>query len=546
MLVVLFACSCEPPAPAAAPVDPTEAARAAEALAAAEAAREAALPADPQLGVREVATPPTILRVTAREDKVPPRHLELRVDFAHADFNTMKVRLEGWGFVVEDGDGASLRVTAPAGDRWPERLEPLGAIAHVSETLTQDVLDDGSVRGGSAQFGTVGYTWALRDGVVEEVLTGAAVPAKAELPRSLPVAVIRCLAPIRTAILDGETAGIGWERALQSEPQAWAVVFENYGACSATGWLTLRLDAPNTGLAVAGKPVNGLDDATLFAAASSYLAVDRAASDEAATAAVDILRRADNDALTAALGAIAPGPHQERLMLAYAAKDSAAALALASTSRSPTFRGWAAGIDATARTEVLADESSPADALLSALSAWRPATGTDAVLVRLRAHRDPRVRMRAWELTLDATLAPCLARAPSVAKATLEEAKALYAECPQQSVRRLALGRVTALDKAAAATLIAGTLSSAETVNTGINAVRAANALELDVALVSAVGNLGGDRDVRAEALRTLLRTGRHAGSAALVDTHGPFLGVKAEPAAAVADGEGSKRRKPR
>ncbi len=542
MIVALLACSGDPapPPPAAEPAP-----AAAELTAAADArAREETLPPDPQLGVREVSTPATILRLTAREDRVPQRHLELRVDFASADFATVRTRLEGWGFKIEDGDGASLRVVAPAGDRWAERLEPLASFAHVGETLTQDVLEDGSVRAGTAKFGTVGYTWALRQGKLEEQIDGAALPAKLELPRSIPVAVVRCLAPIRTAMLDGATAGVGWERAVQAEPNAWAVVVENYGACEATGWFTMRADAPSTGLSVAGKPVAGLDDATLFAAAQRYLSEERAASDEAAVAAVDILRRADDAALVAALGAIVPGPHQERLMLEYAAKDEAAAIRLAGASTSPTLRGWAAGVDATARTEVLADPTTPADALLIALSAWRPTSGEDPVLVALRKHADPRVRMRAWELTLDSTLEACLARAPSAAKATIEAATALYAECPQQPVRKLALGRVTGLDKAAAATLVGGTLTSPETVTTGINAVRAANAMELDAALVAAVENVGGDRDMRAEALRTLQRTGRSDRTAALLEAHGPFLGVKPQPVPALAEGDPPKRKK--
>jgi hypothetical protein len=540
MLAVLLACSSDPPPPLpGGEATTTPAEPAAPALPA-----EDVLPPDAALGVREVATPPTLLRLTAREDRVPPRHLELRVDFAHADYATVRARLQGWGFTVEDGDGASLRVVAPAGDRWAERLEPLRAVAPVDENHTQDLREGGEVRAGSATFGTVAYTWALREGRLEEKLEGAAVPPVPELPRSIPVAVVRCLAPIRTAMLDGQTAGVGWERALQTEPLAWAVVLENYGACEATGWLTMRADGVNKGLTVAGKPVNGLDDATLFAAATRYLAEERAASDEAAAAAVDILRRADDAALVAALTAITPGPHQERLMLAYAAKDEAAALRVAGGSTSSTLRGWAAGVDATARTEVLGDSSASAEALITALSAWRPASGDDPVLVRLRGHADSRVRMRAWELTLDSTLQGCLARAPSAPKATMEQAKALYAECPQQPVRRQSLGRVTALDRAAAATLVAGTLAAPETVVTGVNAARAANELELDELLVSTIGSDTGDRDVRAEALRLLLRAGRDARAAALVDRHGAFLGVKAMPAAAIAEGDEPQRKK--
>lgn len=545
MLLALLACSGDP-APTPIPAETPAATPVPEGPSLAELKlREETLPPEPQAGVREVATPPELQRITAREDRVPPRSLEVRVDFANADFKTVRTRLEGWGFKVVDGDGASLRLLAPAGDSWETRLEPLASFATVGETLSQAALEDGAVRAGTASFGSTAYTWALRDGKLEEKLDGAALPAKIELPRSIPVAVTRCLAPIRTAMADGATAGPGWERALQTEPAAWAIVLENYGACAATGWLTLRSDAPNKGLTVAGKPVNGLDDATLFAAAQRYLSEERAASDSSAVAAVDILRRADDAALVAAISAIAPGTHQERLMLAYAEKDEAAALRLAGSSRSPTLRGWAAGVDVTARTEVLADEGSPADAILGALSAWRPTSGEDPVLVRLRKHADPRVRMRAWELGLDSTLEACIARAPTAAKATLEQATALYNECPHQPVRKLSLGRITTLDKAAAVTLISTTVSNPETVTTGINAVRAANALELDDVLVTAAQNLEGDRDVRAEALRTLQRTGRTARTAELVELHGAFLGVKPQPTPAVAEGDRPKRKRP-
>lgn len=538
MLVLLYACSSDPapsaPAPseAAPPVaEPSPAA--------------GLLPADLSIGVREVVTPAEVLRAQDRVDKVPPRRLEVRVEFASGDFATVRSDLERWGFQVEDGDGASLRVLAPAGDRWAERLEPLPAIARVNETLSQDKLEDGAVRAGSARFGDVAYTWSLQDGKLQESTSGAALPAPPELPRTIPVSVVRCLAPIRTAMLDGETAGPGWERALHQPTNTWVIVLENFGACDATGWVIAKADAKSDTLTVAGKPVKELDDATLFATATRYLSVERAASDEWAAAAVDVLRRGDDAQLEAAITGSAPGPHQERLLLALAERNEAKALALAGSSTSPTLRGWAAGVDATARASVLADPQATPDTLVLAMSAWRPGSADAALVERLRANPDPRVRMRAGDLALDAGQAACLPRAPGAKSLSLDDAKKLYAECPQQPVRLQAFARVMQLDKAAAGELVAGTLAHPETVRTGINAVRNANSLERDDLLEATVGDLTLDRDVRGEALRTLLKTGRSTKAAALAEKHGAFLGVKPTEAAAVADGDKPKSKKP-
>jgi hypothetical protein len=151
--------------------------------------------------------------------------------------------------------------------------------------------------------------------------------------------------------------------------------------------------------------------------------------------------------------------------------------------------------------------------------------------------------MRAWDLAIDAGGAACATRVPSAKTATLEEAKKLYTECPQQPVRLQAFSRLAQLDKAAAAEMITATLANPETVRTGIGAVRAANSLERDDLLEAAVADVAVDRDVRAEALRTLLRVGRSAKAAELAEKHGPFLGVKPAEAPAVADGPGRKGR---
>lgn len=533
MLAYFYACSSAPEAPVAALVEG----------AAPTAPVEAPLPTDLSVGVGEVQTPPELLRSSERVDRVPRRHLELRVDFAGGDFAGVRAELERWGFEVEDGDGSSLRLLAPDGDRWAERLEPLASVARVSETLTQDKLDDGSVRAGSAKFGGLGYTWALKDGVLVESVAGAPLPAKPELPRTVPVSVVRCLAPIRTAMLDGETAGPGWERALVAEPNSWAVVVDHFGACDATGWFVARLDGKSDTLTIGGKAVKELDDATLFASATKYLTTERAHSDEGAAAAVDILRRADNKQLAAAIDAIAPGPQQERLLLALADRDEAAALALAAKSSSATARGWAAGVDATARVSVLADPGATADSLLLAMSAWRPGSADGPTVDRLRLHKDVRVRMRATDLALDAAQPACIARAPSARAATLEKAKALYLECPQQPVRLQAFSRLVQLDKAVATELVTATLRAPESVRIGINAVRAASALQRDDLLEQTVGDMTLDRDVRAEALRTLTRGGHSPNAASLAEKHGAFLGVRPGEAPAVVDGDAKKGR---
>jgi len=495
------------------------------------------------MGVTEVQTPPEILRLSAHAEQVPPRHLEIRTDFAGGDFASLKADVERWGFKVEDGDGASLRLLAPEGDRWAERLEPLPTIARVSETLTQDKLPDGAVRAGTATFGAVNLTWSLKDGELKQTFAGGKEPLGPELPRAIPVSVVRCLSPLRSAMLDGESTGPGWERAIDPANNSWVLVLEHFGACDATGWVGAKVDAKADNLTVAGKPLKSLDDATLFAAATKYLSVDRAGSDESAAAAVDILRRADDVALKAAIAGVAPGPHQERLVLSLAQRSEAEAVGFAGTSTSPTVRGWAAGVDATARAAVLADPASSADALVSALSAWRPGSGDAELLQRLEKHPDPRVRMRAWDLAIDAGASACATRVPSAKTATLDDAKKLYAECPQAPVRLQAFSRLAQLDKPVATELVKATLENPENVRTGIGAVRAANGLERDDLLEAVVANVSVDRDVRAEALRTLIRVGRSANAAALAEKHGAFLGVKPVEVPAVADGPGRKKK---
>ncbi len=528
--LVLYACSTDS-------ASPTGAALAPASVAPPVATAPELLPPELVTGADATATPASVLRLSESKLEVPNRHLEVRVDFDHADFATVRDTLVRWGFTVEDGDGASLRVLAPAGDDWSERLEPLPALGRVTETLGQDTLASGAVRGGSARFGpSLTHTWEIREGGIQERMEGGALPAKIEIPRNLPAAVVRCLAPVRMAMVDGESEGPGWERAVLAEPLAWVVVLDQYGACGAGGWFVARADAAVDNVTVAGQPVKALSEEALFGAAISFLSTPRAGNDDSAIAAVDILRRASDDVVERALAAVAPGAHQERLLLAYAERDEQKAIAFARTSGSATVLAWAAGVDANIRAEVLAKPDAGVDALVSAMSAWRPELPVDqAMLSRLQSHADPRVRMRANDLWIDATTAACTAKIPSAKTLELVAAKALYAECPQQPVRLQAFSRLAQLDKNEAAVLVSATLRSPETVRTGIAAVRAANGLERDDLLEALVASPAGDRDVRAEALRTLLRVGRSASAAALAEKHGPFLGVKPPPVKAVA-----------
>lgn len=494
------------------------------------------IPPDPSLGVREVQTPANISRIAERRVQVPNRQLDIRVDFDHGDYATMVAALSRWGFTLRDADGETARVMAPAGERWPERLEVLPEIARVSETLAQDTLPDGTVRAGNTKFdGGIIHQWSVPEGGVVETVEGAALPRKAEIPRTLPAAIVRCLAPLRSAILDGEPAGVGWERALRIEPVAWVAVVEHYGACDATGWFVMEAMAEVETLTIAGQAVKSTTDEQILEVAQTYLSVPRARVDESAIAASDLLRRLDDTRLAAAIDAVAPGPHQERLFLALAERNESAATALARASTSPTVRAWGAGTDDQVRDSVLADPAAPAEALVAAMAVWRPGTGDEAKLDALTRHVHPAVRMRAWEIAIDVRNAPCLERLAGAKSLDLAAAQLLYAECPQQPVRLQAFSRLAVLNSAAAAAAVQSTLERPETVRAGISAVRAANSLERDDLLEAIVANPLGDRDVRAEALRTLLRVGRSAAAAALFEAHGPFLGVRTAPAKAVA-----------
>jgi hypothetical protein len=488
--------------------------------------------------VREVVTPAGIARIAERRVEVPNRVLDVRVDFDKGDYSGLIAALGRWGFTVQDADGGTARVVAPAGERWAERLEVLPGIARVSETLTQEVLPTGSLRAGITRFdGEIVQAWSVKMGGLVESFEGSPLPPRAELPRTLPTAVTRCLAPLRSAILDGEPAGPGWERALRVEPLAWVAIVEHYGACDATGWFVMEPTGGIEGLTVAGQAPKALTDEALFASAQSYLSVPRARIDDGAIAASDILRRADDTRLAAAIAAIAPGPHQERLLLAFAERNEAAAIELARSSSSPTLRTWGAGVDDQVRAAVLADAAAPADALYAALAAWKPGPQDEARLQALKAHADPRVRMRVWEMVSDQTSAACMERLAGVKALELAAAKELYDQCPQQPVRLQSFARIVQIDRVEAGRVAEATLQRPETVRAGISAVRAANALERDDLLEQIVANPAADRDVRGEALRSLLRVGRSANAQALFEAHGPFLGVRTAPGKAKKSG---------
>lgn len=493
-------------------------------------------PPAPLLGASEVATPASVVRVSNARVEQPPRHLDVWFDPDHTTFAAFGESLKAWGFTVVDGDGESYRVLAPAGDWWSERLAVVPAVRRTALALEQDKLPSGALREGGASFGTVTQTWALKQGGVVSSVTGSAVPRDPMMPRTLPVPVVRCLAPIRADLMDGLSQGPGWERALQLEPLSWAVVVNHYGPCDATGWVGMRQDGPIDALTVGGRPAGKADDSSVAETSMAYLSVVRADTDEGAMAAFDVLRKAPDELLVTAIGKAASGGFQRRLWEEYARRDETAALTLAEAATSPTLRAVAAAQDDVTRKAVLADAAAGAEARFAAMAAWHPSPSDPPELqARLLKDADPKVREAAWRAVAESTLSACTARVLGAKSLDKDAAAALYRECPQQPVRVAAFARLCVLDKALAGTLVAETLNDPEMLVTGVAAVRFANGLERDDLLEAAVENVGVGRDVRLEALRTLTRVGRSGKAASLADAHGAYLGFhpKAIPAVA-------------
>ncbi len=483
--------------------------------------------AEPRMGVAEVSTPAEVVRATEVQDRTAPPRLDVWFDPDATTFEALGRKLESWGFSILDGDGESWRVGAPPGAEWPARLLPLPEVASVGEAVDIVTLETGALREGSERYGQLVHTWSWREGGPVASVTGGPPPAEPLLPHALPPSVVRCLAPVRTAMKTGVSVGVGWERGLLEDPPTWVAVLEDYGACKASGWLALRPDAAVDTLTIGGRPVAQLDPTVIHGAAVDYLRVLRPYDDPAALAAWDILRQAPTETLAAAVEAVAPGPFQERLWEELDQRDPDAAVILAERSSSPVLRaGVTAEVEAL-RTAALVEPDAPSEAVYAALTVWRPGPADPpGILDRLRTHPSPRVRERAWELTIDATSAACSARAKTVETADVSLASAIYRECPQQPVRVAAFNHLLKLDRVAAAAVVNVVLEEPETTRTGVLAARHAAALERYDLLEALVRRTSVSRDVRRVGLDLLMKAERPE-AAELVEQHGAYVGYR-------------------
>ncbi len=480
---------------------------------------------EPRRGVIEVVTPTDILRPTEVQDRAAPVLLDIHFDPDTTTFDALGVKLESWGFSLLDGDGESWRVGAPAGSSWAARLVPLAEVLRVTEAVDLRAFETGAFREGSERYGAYVHTWAWREGGPVQVFSGGPTPPDPMLPRALPPSIVRCLAPARTDLGMGVSVGIGWERALVVRPPTWVLVFEEYGACKATGYLRLRPDAAVDTLTIGGRPLAQVDDSHLHALAIDVLRSERSAEDVTGIAAWDLLRHAPVETLVRAVAEIAPGPFQERIWEELDSRDHAAALTAAAAST--RLKAKAAAEDETLRGEALRDPAASTAAQFAALTAWRPSPNDPpGILERLRSSPSPRVREQAWELTLDATMAACLARMKGIATANALVAAAIYRECPQQPVRSPAFQRVAALDPVAAGAMVRVVLEEPETTRTGIAAVRNAAALERNDLLEATVRRRTVSREARRLALDFLHRTSA-PGVEEIAEEHGNYLGFK-------------------
>jgi hypothetical protein len=489
---------------------------------------------EPRMGVAEMSTPPELVRATDVQDRAAPSRLDVRFDPDVTTFDELGGKLEAWGFSLLDGDGESWRVGAPLGHEWPARLLPLADVADVTETVDISVLESGALREGSERYGDRVHTWSWREGGPVQSVSGGAAPPDPMLPHALPASVVRCLAPLRTAMGTGVSVGVGWERALTPTPLSWAVVVENYGACKASGWFALRADAPIDALRIDGRPAAEVDPAVVHGAAAEYLASVRPYDDPSAIAAYDILRQAPTERLAAALDELAPGPFQERLWEELDQRDTDGALLLAEKAASPALRAAVTAEVESLRTAALTDPKAPVDTVVAALTVWRPEPGdSSGTLERLRAHPSPRVREQAWELTIDSTAAACEARVAGIPAAAATSVSALYRECPQQTVRVAAFNHLAKADPVAAGAVLRVVLEEPETVRTGILAARHAAALERYDLLEALVPRASVSRDVRRIGLELLVKGRSSPRAEELVEQHGAYLGYRSNPTAA-------------
>lgn len=513
----LLACSGEepPPPPTPAPVAPT---------------LEVSPAPAPRRGVAEIETPPQVIRATEAQDVAGPAHLDVYFDPDITTFDTLGNQLESWGFSLLDGDGESWRVSTPPGVDWPARLLAVPGVARVREAVDLLALETGNFREGSERYGDVLHTWSWREGGPTEKVTGGPTPLPVLLPRALPVPLVRCLAPVRTAMTGGISSGVGWERALIANPPSWVAVFEHYGACDASGWMILRPEAALDGLTIGGQPAAGVDAAAIYPLAARYLAVPRPEDDPSALAAYDLLRGAPVDVLGGLIGTLAPGDFQGRLWQGLYEADPTAALGVVATTGSATIRAGAVAEDAALREKAVLDPQTPSSVLWAALGAWRPsATTPPDVMERLRNHASPKVRERAWEIEGEQKVASCKERANGLATLDAAEVSAVYRECPVHTVRVSAFNRLATLDRETAVAVVRVALEEPETTLLGVLAARQMAALERYDLLASVIARPTVARDVRRVAMEHLVK-GQPVLAPELVEQHGAFLGYRAPP----------------
>lgn len=483
---------------------------------------------EPRLGVVEIETPPNVVRATDIQDRASPARFDVYFDPDVTTYEALGNKLDSWGFSRVDGDGESWRVAPPPGGEWAARLLPLAEVAEVNEAVDLLAMESGAFREGSERYGDVVHTWSWREGGPVSSISGGPTPPEPMLPRALSPTVVRCIAAARTELLSGVSAGVGWERALVKEPLGWAVVFEGYGACNVSGWLALRKDGAIDTFTVAGRPAASVDDLAVWASATEYLRSARPYEDPAAQAAMDLLQKAPDNVLSDAVRIAAPGRVQELLWQALDGRSHDAALALAL--EVPSLESGVAAEVAELRQRTIADPKAPTEALLAAMTVWRPAPGDPPdTLARLKTHASPRVRERAWEITLDATMEACMKRLETVATATVDAASAVYRECPQQPVRMAAFNRVATLDRQLAAAMVRVVMEDPETGRTGVLAARNMAALERYDLVAELVARPTVPREMRRVGLDLMVKA-KVPQAEDLVEQHGTYLGYKVTP----------------
>jgi hypothetical protein len=476
-----------------------------------------------------VVTPAEILRATQIEDIEVRAHLDIWFDPDKTTIEGLKTLLTQAGFEVLHGDGEVLRIRAPEGIGWEYALIRLPEVRRVSSSVQTSTLPSGRTREGKAVFQeNMVYSFSWGEGGPKSSLTGVKpLPPAPLFPAGAAPQLIRCLSPVREAMLDGISSGPGWERAIRpGSPPAWVMVLEDYGACKAEGFLVLNSGASTSNLTIDGQSLESLTDSSWWSLAASYLAQARAEEDRAAMAAFDLMRVAPDEVLGPMIDQVASEFFQLKLYDAFEARSPQAALAAASVARSPALIARAAAQSLELRTRYLNDPAVSTRVLAAILSSWRPGPSDDpAILERFKSSADPVVRRLAWERSLDMTMKACVKRVETLDPKAVEALQALYQECPQQPVRSPAFQALAALDREKAGILVAATLQQPETTLTGIAAARHAAALGRADLLEAVIARETVAREVRRVALELLVKSGQPA--EALVEKYGAWLGYR-------------------